>query len=56
LQNQGGGQTELNAERIRLFFRKSDDGWKLSRTESTGTEVRLKTGLKISRLSCCGHK
>jgi ketosteroid isomerase-like protein len=30
----GGGQTELNAERIRLFFRKSDDGWKLSRTES----------------------
>ena len=30
----GGGQTELNAERIRLFFRKTDDGWKLCRTES----------------------
>jgi ketosteroid isomerase-like protein len=30
----GGGQTELNADRFRLFFRKTDDGWKLSRTES----------------------
>ena len=30
----GGGQTELNADRVRLFFRKTDDGWKLSRTES----------------------
>ncbi|MGD0017509.1 MAG: hypothetical protein ABSC38_08370 [Verrucomicrobiia bacterium] len=32
--HKGGGQTELNAERIRLFFRKTDDGWKLCRTES----------------------
>ena len=30
----GGGQTELNAERVRLFFRKTDDGWKLTRIES----------------------
>jgi len=30
----GGNQTELNADRVRLFFRKTDDGWKLSRTES----------------------
>ena len=30
----GGGQTELNADRFRLFFRKTDNGWKLSRTES----------------------
>jgi ketosteroid isomerase-like protein len=30
----GGSQTELNADRIRLFFRKTDYGWKLSRTES----------------------
>jgi ketosteroid isomerase-like protein len=30
----GGGQTELNADRFRLFFHKTDDGWKLSRTES----------------------
>jgi len=30
----GGGDTELNAERVRLFFRKTDDGWKLTRVES----------------------
>jgi ketosteroid isomerase-like protein len=30
----GGGSTELNAERIRLFFRKTDDGWKMTRVES----------------------
>lgn len=30
----GGGSTELNAERVRLFFRKTDDGWKLTRVES----------------------
>ena len=30
----GGSQTELNADRFRLFFRKTDNGWKLSRTES----------------------
>lgn len=30
----GGGETELNAERVRLFFRQTDDGWKLIRIES----------------------
>jgi ketosteroid isomerase-like protein len=30
----GGGETELNAERVRLFFRKTDAGWKLIRIES----------------------
>lgn len=30
----GGGETEINAERVRLFFRKTDDGWKLTRVES----------------------
>jgi ketosteroid isomerase-like protein len=30
----GGDQTELNADRFRLFFRKTENGWKLSRTES----------------------
>jgi|YelNatPaOPRAMG01_1025707.scaffolds.fasta_scaffold10237_4 ketosteroid isomerase-like protein len=30
----GGGETELNAERVRLFFRKTDAGWKLIRLES----------------------
>lgn len=30
----GGGSTELNAERVRLFFRKTDDGWKMTRIES----------------------
>ena len=29
-----GGDTELNAERFRLTFRKTDAGWKLSRAES----------------------
>lgn len=27
-------ETEVRVERLRLFFRKSDDGWKLIRTES----------------------
>lgn len=30
----GGGSTELNAERVRLFFRKTNDGWKMTRVES----------------------
>ena len=30
----GGGETELNAERVRLFFRQTDAGWKLIRIES----------------------
>lgn len=30
----GGGETEVNAERVRLFFRKTEDGWKLTRVES----------------------
>jgi ketosteroid isomerase-like protein len=30
----GGGETEINAERVRLFFRKTEDGWKLTRVES----------------------
>ena len=30
----GGGETELNAERVRLFFRRTDDGWKLTGEES----------------------
>jgi len=30
----GSGSTELNAERVRLFFRKTDSGWKLTRVES----------------------
>jgi len=30
----GGGQTEVNAERVRLYFRKTDGGWKLARVES----------------------
>ncbi|MBM3858937.1 MAG: hypothetical protein FJ395_04720 [Verrucomicrobia bacterium] len=30
----GGGSTELNAERVRLFFRKTDSGWKMTRVES----------------------
>lgn len=30
----GGGETELSAERVRLFFRKTDNGWKLIRIES----------------------
>jgi hypothetical protein len=30
----GGGATEINAERVRLFLRKGDDGWKLTRVES----------------------
>ncbi len=30
----GGGETELNAERVRLFFRKIDNGWKMTRVES----------------------
>ncbi len=30
----GGGETELNAERVRLFFRKTDDGWKLTRADT----------------------
>jgi ketosteroid isomerase-like protein len=29
-----GGQTEINAERVRLFLRQTDDGWKLTRIES----------------------
>lgn len=27
-------ETEVRAERLRLFFRKTDDGWKLTRIES----------------------
>jgi ketosteroid isomerase-like protein len=30
----GGGSTEMNAERVRLFFRKTGDGWKMTRVES----------------------
>jgi ketosteroid isomerase-like protein len=30
----GGAATEFHAERIRIFFRKTDDGWKMYRTES----------------------
>ena len=30
----GGIQTEVRAERYRLFFRKTDQGWKLTRAES----------------------
>ena len=30
----GGAQTEVRAERYRLFFRKTDQGWKLIRAES----------------------
>lgn len=30
----GGAQTEVRAERYRLFFRKTDQGWKLTRAES----------------------
>jgi len=30
----GGGSTELNAERVRLFFHKTDSGWKMTRVES----------------------
>jgi hypothetical protein len=30
----GGADTEFHAERMRLFFRKTDAGWKLTRTES----------------------
>jgi hypothetical protein len=30
----GEGETEINAERVRLFFRKTDDRWKLTRVES----------------------
>ena len=30
----GGGETEMNAERVHLFFRKTEDGWKLTRVES----------------------
>jgi len=30
----GGGDVEFNGDRIRLFLRKTDDGWKLTRTES----------------------
>jgi hypothetical protein len=33
-QRAGGGETELNAERVRLSFRRTDDGWKLTRAES----------------------
>lgn len=29
-----GGETEARAERVRLFFRKTDDGWKVTRLES----------------------
>jgi len=29
----GGGETTMDADRVRLFFRKTDDGWKLSRAE-----------------------
>lgn len=36
LAKQKGGttETEVRAERFQLFFRKTDDGWKLVRTES----------------------
>jgi hypothetical protein len=30
----GGGNTEFNSERIRLFLRKTSDGWKMYKTES----------------------
>jgi len=30
----GAGETQLFSDRFRLFFRKSDQGWKLFRTES----------------------
>ena len=30
----GGGETEINAERVRLFFRKIDTDWKMIRIES----------------------
>jgi ketosteroid isomerase-like protein len=30
----GTAETEVRAERFRLFFRKTDDGWKLVHTES----------------------
>lgn len=30
----GGGDTELNAERVRLFFRKTDNDWLMTRVES----------------------
>ncbi|HUK84054.1 MAG TPA: hypothetical protein VLZ12_15645 [Verrucomicrobiae bacterium] len=30
----GGGETQLISDRFRLFFRKSDQGWKLYRVES----------------------
>jgi ketosteroid isomerase-like protein len=33
-QKGAAAETEVRAERFRLFFRKSDDGWKLVRTES----------------------
>ena len=33
-QKGGAGETEVHTERFRLFFRKSDDGWKLVRAES----------------------
>jgi hypothetical protein len=33
-QKGGATETEVRAERFRLFFRKTDDGWKLVRTES----------------------
>jgi hypothetical protein len=30
----GGADTEFHAERVRLFFRKTDAGWQMYRTES----------------------
>jgi hypothetical protein len=30
----GGGETQLISDRFRLFFRKTDEGWKLYRAES----------------------
>lgn len=30
----GGGETQLFSDRFRLFFRKTDQGWKLYRTQS----------------------
>ena len=30
----GGGETQLISDRFRLFFRKTDQGWKLYRSES----------------------
>ena len=32
--NNAAQETELFADRFRLYFRKGDDGWKLTRTES----------------------